>query len=276
MKDNFDLKTVEGFGSEWTTFDQSELEESEITEIFTSYFSIFPWENLPNDAVGFDMGCGSGRWAKCVAPKVGTLHCIDASSAALQVAKNNLSELENCQFYQSSVDKITLLDNSMDFGYSLGVLHHIPNTFLGIKGCVEKLKPGAPLLLYLYYAFDNRPFWFRLIWKISDIIRQGISQLPYPIRYGISQIIAVLVYLPLARFSLILEKIGFNVDSIPLSFYRNRSFYVMRNDALDRFGTKLESRFTQDEIRQMMEAAGLINIVFSDLPPYWCSVGYKK
>lgn len=274
--ENIDLQTVEGFGREWNTFNYSEVENLEITEIFTSYFSIFPWERLPNDAVGFDLGCGSGRWAKCVAPKVGRLHCIDASSAALQVAKNNLSELENCEYYHASVDHIPLPDNSMDFGYSLGVLHHVPNTFLGIQACVDKLKPSAPLLLYLYYAFDNRSWWFRLIWTLSDIIRQGISRLPFSIRYGISQMIAVLVYLPLARFSLLLEKLGFNVDTIPLSIYRNRSLYVMRNDSLDRFGTKLESRFTQDEIRQMMEAAGLINIVFSDRAPYWCVVGYKK
>lgn len=274
--ENIDLQTVEGFGREWKTFNYSEVEELEITEIFTSYFSIFPWERLPNNAVGFDLGCGSGRWAKCVAPKVGTLHCIDASSAALEVAQHNLLKVENCEYYHASVDHIPLPDNSMDFGYSLGVLHHVPHTFLGIQACVDKLKPSAPLLLYLYYAFDNRPWWFRLIWKLSDIIRQGISRLPYPVRYGISQMIAVLVYLPLARFSLLLEKLGLNVDTIPLSIYRNRGFYVMRNDSLDRFGTKLESRFTKDEIRQMMEAAGLINIVFSDRAPYWCAVGYKK
>jgi SAM-dependent methyltransferase len=276
MENNLDLHTVNGFGSEWTTFDQSALDNTEITEIFNSYFSIFPWKNISNNSVGFDLGCGSGRWAKCVAPKVGRLHCIDASEAALQVAKNNLSHLENCELAQASVDKIPLADNSMDFGYSLGVLHHVPNTFLGIKSCVDKLKPGAPLLLYLYYAFDNRPFWFRFIWQISDIIRQGISRLPYPIRYGISQIIALLIYLPLARLSLLLEKVGFSVEFMPLSLYKNRSFYVMRNDALDRFGTKLESRFTQREIKNMMEATGLTNIVFSDRAPYWCAVGYKK
>ena len=50
----------------------------------------------------------------------------------------------------------------------------------------------------------------------------------------------------------------------------------MRTDALDRFGTKLEKRFTKAKIRQMMEHAGLEKIVFSDYAPYWCAVGYKK
>ena len=33
---------------------------------------------------------------------------------------------------------------------------------------------------------------------------------------------------------------------MPLSFYRDCSFYVMRNDSLNRFGTRLERRFTRD------------------------------
>ena len=47
------------------------------------------------------------------------------------------------------------------------------------------------------------------------------------------------------------------VDNMPLSAYRERSFYVMRTDALDRFGTRLEQRFTREQIRSMMHEAGL-------------------
>src|SRR5215216_6692203 len=72
---NIDTKTVAGFGDEWTTFDQSALSQTELMAVFEQYFAIFPWEALPQDAVGFDLGCGSGRWAKAVAARVGTLHC---------------------------------------------------------------------------------------------------------------------------------------------------------------------------------------------------------
>jgi hypothetical protein len=62
---------------------------------------------------------------------------------------------------------------------------------------------------------------------------------------------------------------------MPLAYYRDRSFYVMRNDALDRFGTRLEQRFTRTEIDAMMRAAGLQDIEFSDDFPYWCALGYR-
>ena len=50
----------------------------------------------------------------------------------------------------------------------------------------------------------------------------------------------------------------------------------MRTDALDRFGTKLEQRFTSEEIERMMIEAGLEGIDFRDSAPFWCALGYKK
>jgi SAM-dependent methyltransferase len=201
MDKNIDLEVVEGFGDEWSRLDQSRLAEEDQREIFNSYFCIFPWQKLPKDAIGFDLGCGSGRWAKLVAPRVGRLDCIDPSRAALEVAKKNLAEHSNCQFHRASVDSIPLEDESADFGYSLGVLHHIPDTELGIKGCVSKLKKGALFLLYLYYKFDNKPWWFSIVCKASEIGRLLISRFPYFLRYFISQVIALTIYLPLSRFS---------------------------------------------------------------------------
>jgi ubiquinone/menaquinone biosynthesis C-methylase UbiE len=273
---NVDPHVVAGFGDEWSRFDQSELSQDELHRHFEGYFSTFPWADLPPNAEGFDMGCGSGRWAFFVAPRVGRLHLIDASKDALDVAQRKLAAATNVDFIHASVADVPLPDNSQDFGYSLGVLHHIPDTQSGLEACVGKLKPGAPFLLYLYYRFDNRPIWYRLIWQLSDILRRFISRLPHGARYAISQAIAVLVYWPLARAARGLEKIGVSPEALPLSAYRHSSFYTMRTDALDRFGTRLEKRFTRSEILLMMERAGLTHISFREAEPYWCASGIRK
>jgi SAM-dependent methyltransferase len=273
---NLDARTVAGFGDEWKRFDQTGLGDDEARALFDAYFHVFPWSKLPANAVGFDLGCGSGRWAKLVLPRVGTLHCIDASNEALAVAKKNLARAVNAVFHNASVDAIPVDDASMDFGYSLGVLHHVPDTARGIAACAKKLKPGAPFLIYLYYAFDNRPAWFRGIWRASEAGRKIVSNLPMPLRFAASQAIAASVYLPLARASLLLEKAGLDVSVVPLHQYRHRSFYTMRTDALDRFGTSLEQRFSRDQITAMMERAGLERVTISDVEPHWCAVGYKR
>ena len=279
MTKNINKNVVEDFGEEWKTFDYIEFPEDNLKAIFGCYFSIFPFEKLGESAIGFDLGCGTGRWAKIMSQYVHTLHCIEPAKEAINVARKNLSSNENCVFHHAGVDDIPLKDDSCDFGYSLGVLHHIPSTQDGIIKCVKKLKPGAPFLIYLYYAFDNRSTWFKVLWKISDFIRRGTSKLPFTLKYIFSQLIAILVYLPLSRFALLMEKLNFPskmVDTFPLSGYRHRRFYVLRTDALDRFGTKLEHRFTKKEIEAMMVIAGLERIVFNDSIPYWCALGYKK
>jgi SAM-dependent methyltransferase len=271
---NIDQKTVSSFGNEWSDFDQSKMSDIETQEVFDEYFSIFPFDLLVDDSEGFDMGCGSGRWARLMAPKVKSLHCIDPSSA-IEVARENLSDFNNITFHKDSVDKVSLLESSQDFGYSLGVLHHVPDTEKAIKSCVDLLKVGAPLLLYLYYKFDNRPFFYQAIWAVSDIFRRGIYHLPFRVRRIVTDIIATVVYLPLARLSYILDLLGVNISNIPLSYYKGHTFYVMRTDSRDRFGTPLEKRFTKSQIEAMMRRSGLKDIRFSDSAPYWCAVGIK-
>jgi ubiquinone/menaquinone biosynthesis C-methylase UbiE len=274
---NADPRTVDGFGDEWERFDQSQLDSREQLALFKKYFKVFPWASLPAKAEGFDMGCGSGRWAQLVALRVGRLHCIDPSSA-IEVAKRNLRLMGNCEFHAAGVSDAVLPENSMDFGYSLGVLHHVPDTAEGIKACVRYLKPGAPFLLYLYYALDNRSVFYRGLWKASDLIRGAVSAMPHGLRYLVSQAIAGTVYWPLARLAKLTETLGFSAAqaaAMPLGFYRHLSFYTMRTDALDRFGTALEQRYSKAQIQSMMTSAGLTDIVFSDESPYWCAVGYR-
>jgi SAM-dependent methyltransferase len=274
MMKNINEKVVDSFGDEWKHYDQSIMTEREAKLAFEDYFSIFPWESLPSGAEGVDMGCGSGRWARFVAPKVGKLHCVDPSDA-IDVARKNLSEYSNVVFHRASLDSSELKPLSLDFAYSLGVVHHVPDTGAAIKAIADLLKPGAPLLLYIYYSFENRSELFKFIWRCSDLLRRVICILPSKIKAIVTDIIAAFIYFPLSRMALILELLGLKVDGFPLYYYRNRSFITLRTDSRDRFGTALEKRFSKEEIFQMMQSAGLEKIVFAKNTPYWCALGTK-
>ena len=273
---NIDKKTVEDFGEEWNKYNQSSIPDEELKKSWNQYFDMFSFEELSNDSEGFDMGCGSGRWAKFVANKVHLLNCIDPSEKALNVAKRNLSNFSNIRYFNASVNDNILKENSQDFGYCLGVLHHIPDTLEGIKACAKLLKKNAPFLLYLYYNFENRSSFFKLIWRLSDFIRKIISSLSPKTKIFLTSIIAYLIYYPLARFAFISEKLGIDVSNLPLSDYRKKSFYFMKTDALDRFGTRLEKRFSKDEIKRMLQEAGFRDIRFSKNMPFWVSISRKS
>jgi SAM-dependent methyltransferase len=273
---NIDPLTVKGFGQEWAAFDRTMLDPAEQRRAFDAYFSLFPWDSLPAEAEGFDLGCGSGRWAALAAPRVGLLHCIDPAAAALDICRRRLAGQRNVRFHLAGADGIPLADASQDFGYCVGVLHQVPDTAAARRAAVARLKPGAPFLVYLYYRFDNRPLWFRGLWRTTDVARRVISRFPFALRKAATTIIAGGVYWPLARAAKGLERLGANVAAMPLSAYRHSSFYTMRTDALDRFGTRLEQRFTRDEIEAMMRSAGLETIRFREAEPYWVACGRKR
>ncbi len=275
MDKNIDKEVVSDFGDEWKKFNYRQ-NTNELKKIFIDYFDIFPKEIFNKKTVGFDLGCGTGRWARIVAPLVGNLNCIDPSEKAINEAKENLSNLDNCKFICDDIKGSRIKDFSQDFGYSLGVLHHIPDTQGALSESVKKLKLGAPFLAYFYYSFENKPVWYRIIWKISDILRKCLSKAPFSVKYFISQIVAIFIYYPFARICRIFDNLSINVTNFPLNYYKDKSFYVMRTDALDRLGTKLEKRFSKSQITEMFIHAGLDRIEFSSTPPFWCAIGFRK
>ena len=273
---NIDNKVIKDFGNEWSNYDQSTIDKKELIKAFNQYFEIFPKNILNKNNEGFDMGCGSGRWSKLIAPLVKKLNCIDPSYKALNVAKKNLINHKNVFFYNKGVNEISLKPNSQDFGYCLGVLHHITETQKGIKSCYNLLKENSPFLIYLYYKFDNKPIWFKIIWKTSDYLRKFVSKLPFKIKKIVTYFIALIIYYPLSKIAKIFDRLGFNVNNFPLSYYRNKNFYFMATDSLDRFGTKLEKRFTKKEVEKMLLDAGFVEIKFSKNTPYWVALAWKK
>ena len=114
--------------------------------------------------------------------------------------------------------------------------------------------------------------------KLSNLLRRGVSKLPHRIKKWVCNFLAVVLYMPFILFCRFLRFIGVPDKvrfHIPLQAYERQSFYIIRNDSLDRFGTPLEQRFSSDEIKKMMTKTGLTDIIFSDKIPFWHAVGRK-
>ncbi|RST30390.1 class I SAM-dependent methyltransferase [Sphingomonas ginkgonis] len=272
---NADDPTLRAFDEKWAAHWRGVSSRTHQQRTFDNFFSLFPFEEL-SKAEGFDLGCGNGRHAEKVAPRVGRLHCIDPSPAGLAAARAQMADQANVEFHCADVDHIPLPDASQDFGYSMGVLHHIPDTEGALRRCTAKLRPGAPFLLYLYYAFDNRPAWFRAVWRGSDLLRRLICRLPIGPRKRVCDIIAVTIYWPLSRLAGEAERRGVSAGHWPLSYYRRTPLVSLKVSSLDRFGTPLEQRFSRRKIEAMMRRCGLEDVRFQEHEPYWVALGRKR
>lgn len=272
--DNIDTEVVKSFGEEWSKF--SEFKASDLERTAAMYFDILTEQHLNSDTYAMDMGCGTGRWTKMIADRVRFVEAVDPSEAIF-VADKLLKDKKNIRLTQASSETLPFADETFDFVMSIGVLHHIPDTAKAMQDCVRKVKKGGYFYTYLYYGLDNKGWLFRFLFGCSDLVRKLVSRLPSGLKKFVCDLLAIVVYMPFVLTGRLLRWAGLKkiAAKLPLSIYQDQSFYIIRNDALDRFGTRLEQRFTRVQVEQMMKQAGLYNIVISPGMPYWHAVGTR-
>jgi len=270
---NLDQQVIDSFGHEWAAFDYAESETDEALDSqFLAYCNPIDLSQFNGkSSIAADFGAGSGRWASRLLPHFSLVYALEPSDGANKVLKNKFANEPRIKILQETVGANSIPDGSLDLAMSLGVLHHIPDSGLAIKQVATKIKSGGVFLCYLYYKLENKPLYYRGLFWASNSLRWVISRLPYAMRRLIAQLIAVAIYLPLARTSKLLGNKGKDVSNLPLHHYADMPFVMLQNDALDRFGTRLEQRFSKKEITEMLESAGfdLSTLKFSDVEPFW-------
>jgi len=272
---NRDLKVIDDFGAEWEKF--SSFSKEEIKETGDAYFRLLKETSIDENSVALDIGCGTGRWAMYLADRVKFIEAVDPSKAVISAVKLTKG-IDNIRISQCDIDTIPFPEASFDLVYSLGVFHHLPDTQAAISQAVKYVKPNGYFLVYLYYSLDNRGGFFKFLFHISNLLRKLVCVLPERIKLFVCDILAIVLYMPfviLTRLVKTLNKGGSFWKKIPLSAYASCSFNIIRNDALDRFGTKLEKRFSRVEITEMLKNAGLKEVECPDSFPYWVGIGKK-
>jgi SAM-dependent methyltransferase len=264
---------IAGFDDEWSHFRGVGTEDQ--SQVFGLYFDVVPPTAFTPDQTVLDAGSGAGRWAFEVARRGPRVIAVDLGASIDITRANTPPDRVGC--VQADLRALPLASDAVDWAYSLGVLHHTDAPEVGLVNLVESVRPGGLVLLYLYYALDQRGPLFRGVFQAVDLARRVISRQPRAATRAIATLIAASIYWPVARGGAILERLGAVglAAKLPLSFYRHLSFATMRNDSLDRFGTRVERRFTRPQMTELMGRAGLVDVHLSEEPPYWHGVGSK-
>jgi len=278
--ENLDQGVIDGFGHEWAAFDYAETKTAEALDAqFAAYCAPLDLGLFnPATSVAGDFGAGSGRWSSRLAPHFSLVYALEPSDGASKVLRKKFESDPKIVVLQETVGMNSIPVASLDLAMSLGVLHHIPDTALAIKDVSRSIKPGGVFLCYLYYNLENKPTYYKVIFKGVNIVRRVISASPQKVRRLSATIIAAVVYWPLARLSKALSKFGRDTSNLPLHHYADMPFVMLANDALDRFGTSLEQRFSKAEITEMLRAADfdLTTLKFSEIEPFWTFAVNKK
>ena len=278
-EEKIDSQVISDFGDEWSTYNYEKGEFSKELKLqFEMYSNLLNFQEFnPLESIAADFGAGTGRWAEFILDNFKKVYLVEPSQGAFEVLTKKFKSKSHISLENSTISESTIPNNSLDFAMSLGVLHHISNTELALKDINSKLRGGGLFLGYLYYKVENKPFLYRMIFSVANYLRSRISNLPFKRKKRISYLIALFVYLPFAKLTKGLNMLKINTSNIPLHQYANLSFYMMKNDALDRFGTKLEKRFNKVEIVTMLVESGFdqSSINFSESEPFWTFTARK-
>ena len=250
------------FGEEWTEFNTILPEHY---NEFGRYFDIVDLSGYRQKTV-CDLGCGNGRWSYYFADQCREIILVDFSDAIF-TARNNLRGKNNALFIMADINQLPFRNDFADFLFCIGVLHHLPTPALSAVRALQRFAPE--LLIYLYYALDNRPWYFRVILSIITSVRLALSKIKNNrIRRIISWFGAYAVYWPLARFGAMVERLTGRGQLVPLyEGYRDKSIERIKQDVYDRFFTRIEQRVSNAEIEQLCDTFS--SVIISPREPYW-------
>jgi ubiquinone/menaquinone biosynthesis C-methylase UbiE len=262
------------FASEWERY--GDVPDPELDLLAGELFDMLPEGRLAPDVRVVDIGCGGGRWSRWLSRRTGHVDALDPSDAVLHAARHN-ADRPNIRWSKARGEALPFPDGSFDLAICVGVLHHVADPQQLLREAYRVLRSDGRLYFYVYYALEDRGAIYKGLYHTSDLLRRMIHPLPFRVKHALSLVLASVVYLPLVVLVRMLKALGLKVwQRMPLAFYHNKSFRIMRNDALDRFGTSVEVRFSRDRINSLLEGAGFHRMAFSPHAPYWHGIATKK
>lgn len=221
---------------------------------------------------GIDIGSGCGYDTFIMAKSNPAVKIIslDISEGAYKT-KELTSGLGNVWVMRGSALNIPIADNTLDFAYSFGVLHHTADPERGIKEIARIIRRDSPVYLYVYEDHsENRVKHLAL--NLVKALRAVTTHIPpralYILSFLASPFIMVFFTFP-HRFFKRFKTTQALAENIPFNF--GSSMFSLAGDLYDRFGAPIEHRFSRQEIFNLLKRNGFVNISIDRMK---CTAGW--
>jgi SAM-dependent methyltransferase len=179
---------ADSFGFQWNRFGQVQLDSVNGTrQSEEALEATTGWREA--DYAGrlvLDAGVGSGRYAEVVASKGGEVIGVDIT-AAIDAAWTNIGRHERVHLLQADIFAMPFRDATFDLAYSVGVLHHTPDTRAAFERVAATVKPGGGFAVYVYAKYTPANHF-------SDAIRKVTTRLPKRLMLALAAVAVPLWY----------------------------------------------------------------------------------
>ncbi|MDP2905332.1 MAG: class I SAM-dependent methyltransferase [Candidatus Omnitrophota bacterium] len=244
-----------------------------------SYMQETVTEPIVRGGAGIDIGCGMGQDTYLMAknnPGVSVI-ALDLSDGVYKT-RELVRGLNNAAAVKGSVTALPVRSEALDFAYSFGVLHHIPDPKKGLFEINRVLKKGSPVFLYLYEDHSGNILKYLTV-KTAALFRKITVRIPRKILYALSFLASPFVFIVFSCPAIILSKFDKTrsiAENIPFNF--GRSPFGLRSDLFDRFGAPIEYRFSKKQVYELLDNCNFHNITITKLKATagWVAWAYKR
>lgn len=247
-------RTQKTFGYQWNQF--PDMVEQNRNLFMTNYSSVPP--EFYKGKLGLDAGCGFGRHIYYAAELGAEMVGLDYSSA-IDAAAEVTRGIKNIHLVHGDIYHPPFADNTFDFFYSFGVLHHLPDPLKGFCSLLIKAKKGGAAFVWLYGK--QRKF----LNAILESMRFISKRLPMPILKPISFVFALIDYylliIPYKYLNpiLLIDKIFPVLRVGRFSIYTKLPFRITYADWFDRFSPPLRYYFNETDLKEWIKRGNLNN-----------------
>lgn len=240
------------FGFEWTLHASTQLDTSRSDESERTFRAKtgFTPEELRGKTV-LDVGCGMGRFSDVASRWGANVVAIDLSRA-VESAQRNIGGRPNVTIAQANVFALPFREQSFDYIFSIGVLHHTPDTKAAFDRLPNLLRPGGKIAIWLYEKH-------RLKWGFSDFYRLFTPKLPKRFLHAVSYLAVPLYY------AYKIPVLGLAIHWVlPAGDHPKARWRVL--DTFDWYSPTYQWKHTYPEVRGWFNDRGLVDVSELDVP----------
>jgi uncharacterized protein YbaR (Trm112 family)/SAM-dependent methyltransferase len=252
-------RTIRSYSYQWRKFKDmfphwEEVFRDSIAPIDSSFFQ---------GKLGLDGGCGFGRSLFYAASYGATMIGLDLSEA-IEAARENTRHLPSAHVVQGDIFHPPVHRQSLDFVYSIGVLHHLPDPKQGFLSLAKLLKPEAPMFVWVYRRGRGRQI------AAFTLMRAVSTRMPLRLLNVVCFALAVAQYAAFVGPRKLLDAVGFHgiARRIPFSLYARYPFRALHADWFDGLSVPLVNYHRPHEIAEWYREGGFDRVRI-DPEPDW-------